>query len=220
MSMKPLSLSGECVSFINQLDMEYARDYPSVEDQEMLDLFREATKLILASREGFTGAGFDAIEELVKKSPDFISDQLDDFLTRLFLGDVAGIVGRVIKLSRLDASARPSHTTAVYIQEAVRTYIYGFPQASVAISRAALEQALKGRLGRQGDGCFIQFQDLVEEAKKWKILDATAARQVRDTAKRADLVLHEMPTDRDGAWEVLTEVRGLLQEIYATDGGF
>ena len=217
--MEPLSLSRECLRHIDELDLGYEQDYPSDEDRKMVELFRGITKQIVASREGFTGEGLDAIEGLVKKSPDSISGQLDDFITRLLLEDVPGMVRRVIKLSRLEATTHPSITTAVYVQEAVRMYIYGFTQASVAISRAALEQALKERLGRQGDGSFIPFQDLVEEAKRWNILDATTARQVRDTAKKADRVLHERPTDQEGAWEILIEVRGLLQEIYSTTGG-
>jgi hypothetical protein len=217
--MTELSLSGECLRYIDELDLGYEEDYPSEKDREMVELFRNVTRIIVASREAFAGKRLDEIEELVKKAPDFFSDQLDDFITRLLLKDVPGMVGRVMKLSRLDAATSPSNTTAVYVQEAVRTYIYGFTQASVAISRAALEQALKERLGRQGDGSFIPFQDLVEEAKRWNILDATTARQVRDTAKKADRVLHERPTDQEGTWEVLIEVRGLLQEIYSTTGG-
>ena len=214
-----MALSRECLIHINQLDLEYARDYPTHEDQETVDTFRAVTRLTLASREGFTGEGFDAVEELVQKSPDFITDELDDFLTRLLLEEVPAMAERIIKLSRLDATIRPSNTTAGYIQEAVRTYVYGLPQASVAISRAALEQGLKERLGRQGDGVFIRFQDLVDEAKKWKIIDVTTARQVRDTANKADRVLHERPADHNGAWDVLIEVRGLLQQIYSSPGG-
>jgi len=218
--MKQLSLSWECLSYIDSLDLEYSRDYPAREDQETTDLFRAATKLIIESREGFTGKGFEAIEELVKRSPDFVADQLDDFLTRLLLGEVRGMVERVINLSRLEAPSRPSNTTSVYIQEAARTYVYGFYQASVAMSRAALEQAMKERLAHQGTGIFIKFQDLVDEAKKWRILDDKTARAVRDTAMKADSVLHVEPTDKNGALDVLIEARGLLQQIYAAGGGF
>jgi len=218
--MGSVSLSAECLSYVDSLDMDYEKQYPSKEDREMTVVFREVTKIILESREGFTIKKLDEIEEIVKRAPDFVSDLLDDFLTRLLLQEVSGMVARILLLSRLDSPNRPSKSTAVYIQEAARTYVYGFPQASVAISRAALEQALKESLGRQGTGEFISFQDLVEEAKRWKILDPTTARAVRDTARKADAVLHEQPINHDEALQVLTEVRALLQQIYSAKGSF
>ena len=217
--MNSRSLSAECLTFIESLDLDFQQQYPSEEDRNATVVLREITRRILASREGFAGKEIEVLEGVVKNAPDLVLGELDDFLTRLLLEEVSGMAVRVVKLSRLDAPNRPSQATSVYIQEAARTYIYGFPQASVAISRAALEQALKERLGRQGAGEFITYQDFVAEATKWKILDNTTARMVRDTAKKADAVLHEEPTDQAGALEVLTEARALLQQIYSAQGG-
>ena len=130
------------------------------------------------------------------------------------------MVRRIIKLSRLDAPKQPSNATSIYVQEAARAYIYGLTQASVAMGRAALEQSLKEQLARQGKGDFITFQELVDEAVKWKIIDKVSAKVVRDTAKKADKVLHVAPTDEAGALEVLDAVRQLLQLIYSAEGGF
>jgi predicted ATP-grasp superfamily ATP-dependent carboligase len=88
------------------------------------------------------------------------------------------------------------------------------------MGRAALEQSLKEQLARQGKGDFITFQELVDEAVKWKIIDKVSAKVVRDTAKKADKVLHVAPTDEAGALEVLDAVRQLLQLIYSAEGGF
>ena len=217
--MSTLSLSQECLSFIDSLDRDFGHQYPSEEERKNTELLHAITQHIIASREGFTGKNIELIEELVKKDPKFFRDQIDDFLTRLILEEVSGMAARIVKLSRLNSPKPPSKSTSVYVLEAVRTYVYGFPQASAAMSRAALEQALKECLGRQGAGEFIPFQELVAEAKKWKILDATTAKIVRETAKKADAVLHERPTDDHGALDVLTEVRGLLQEIYSAKGG-
>ncbi|MGB8260176.1 MAG: hypothetical protein WCE75_07485, partial [Terracidiphilus sp.] len=134
--------------------------------------------------------------------------------------NVPAMAKRLILLSKLKAVHTPSVQTAIYIREAARTYYFGLFQASAAMSRAALEQSIKERLGRQADGNYITFQDLIADAKKWRILDDSTLRQAKDTAKKADLVLHERPTDEDGALGVLIEVRGLLQEIHSTTGGF
>jgi hypothetical protein len=56
-----------------------------------------------------------------------------------------------------EGSRVPSKTTNTYLQGAVRTYVFGFPQASLALSRAALEQALKENLARQLSADFIKF---------------------------------------------------------------
>jgi hypothetical protein len=219
--MNQLSLSEECLSYIDSLDTDYGQQYPSEEDRKNTDLLREIIRRVIKSREGFTGEKIDeVIEQLVKITPEFFVGEIDDFLTRFLLQEVSGMAKRLVRLSRLDALRQPSRSTAMYIREAVHTYLYGLPQASAAISRAALEQALKESLGKQGGGEFIKFQDLVEEARKWKILDATTALMARDTAKKADAVLHERPTDHNGALEVLTEVRGLLEQIYSARGEF
>jgi hypothetical protein len=130
------------------------------------------------------------------------------------------MVKRLTKMSKLNALRNPSVQSAIYIQEAARTYIYGFMQSSTAMSRAALEQALKEQLAHQGTGAFIDFQALVDKAKKWNILGKNMARAVRESAKKADRVLHEAPTDESGAFEVLCDVRALLQKIYDSEGGF
>jgi hypothetical protein len=122
-------------------------------------------------------------------------------------------------MSKLTALRIPSGQTGVYIREAVRTYVYGFMQASAAMSRAALEQALKERLALQGTGTYIEFKRLVALAKEKKILDDKTAPAVRDTAKKANSVLHAEPIGEDGAFDVLIEVRGLLQQIYDAPGG-
>jgi hypothetical protein len=107
-----------------------------------------------------------------------------------------------------------------YLKEAVRTYILGLPQASVALCRAALEQVLKESLGLQLTGAFISFQELLEEARKWNVLDTATEDMARDVGKAGGEVMHEKPTDLHKAGEILTKVRGLLQHIYSVEGRF
>jgi hypothetical protein len=89
------------------------------------------------------------------------------------------------------------------------------------MSRAALEQALKDRLGRQGAGAYITFADLVTEARRCNILSVITARAARDLAKSCNDLLHEKPVENDDqALEILAAVRSLLQDIYSSRPGY
>lgn len=175
---------------------------------------------IITSRETITDGKLAAIEKLVEGAPELIKDLLDDHFTRDLIGKVSGYVNRTLQLSRVQSSGQPSSITNGYLREAVRTYILGLPQASVALSRAALEQALKEQLALQLSGEFIKFQDLLKEAKKWNILDSTMELCAREVANAGDEVMHERPTTLPAALEVLDKLRGLLQHIYSTEGHY
>ena len=137
--------------------------------------------------------------------------------TRDLIDKVSGCVDRTLQLSRLQASSKASSITNGYLREAVRTYILGLPQASVALSRAALEQALKEKLALQLSGEFIKFQDLLKEARKWNILDGTMEMCARDVANAGDEVMHEKPTTLPRALEVLDQLRALLRHVYSVE---
>jgi hypothetical protein len=112
---------------------------------------------------------------------------MDRVLSRRVLEDVSSMAKRYMQLSKLDAVRIPSDQTAVYIREAAQVYAHGFFQASSAMRRAAVEQALKERLGFQGMGERKGFRNLVKKAEEAGVLDPTVAEQARDfrqTGKR------------------------------------
>jgi len=92
---------------------------------------------------------------------EIIEDLLDERFTRDVINAVAGYVKRTLELSRLEAARIPSTLTNGYLREASRTYIFGLPHASVALCRAALEQALKENLRYQATGTFVEFNTLL-----------------------------------------------------------
>jgi hypothetical protein len=213
---------------LEQVDL-YGTDgasLPSKRDLAIRFYLEKMAEQIIEARESFSNEKFSILdfdldlEKGLQNDPQIFEIEIDRVLTCRALEDVPRMVKRLTRMSKLTALCSPSGQTGVYIREAARTYVYGFMQASAAMSRAALEQALKERLALQGTSVFITFQDLVDDAKKWKILDDKTARAVRDTAKKADSVLHAEPIGEDGAFDVLIEVRGLLQQIYDAHGGF
>lgn len=179
---------------------------------------REIFSEVLRSRETLGEVQSKVIESMVRSNPDLIADCLDEFFTREVIKAVPAYVLRTLQWSQMEATLTPSTATNTYIREATRTYILGFPQASIALCRAALEQGLKERLGRQPSGGFIKFQDLLKEARRWHLLDGVTEKIARAVANAADDVLHEKPADISEARDVLDQLRGVLQHIYSTEG--
>ena len=64
------------------------------------------------------------------------------------------------------------------------------------------------------------MDELLKEARKYKLLDRTMELCARDVANAGDGVLHEKPTTDSKALEVLDKLRGLLQHIYSVTGRY
>jgi len=192
------------------------------EQERAENLAKNVVRYVLASRETLlpNHPVLTQLETLVQEAPDLVADLLDEHYTRQLLGEIPGYVQRTLEFSRLETERVPSEITTTYLREAVRTYIYGLPQACVALSRAALEQSLKETLGRQGSGERLGFQGLVDQAVTWNVLDKPTARMARNLANEGDSVLHEGPTNLEKAREVLVGIRGLVQQIYSSKGGY
>lgn len=216
-------LSREVQDFIADLDSYVVEDTPAAERQEA-DEHRRIVALIVEtiinSRETITDAKLKAVEDFLAAMPEWIEDYLDDRFTREAVAAVPGYVDRLLKLSRLEAEHLPSDVTNGYLKEATRTYIVGLPQATIALCRAALEQALKDRLGRQLSGNFITWQELLKEARRWNLLEKATEAMARDVANAGDEVLHEKPADWKKAEEIMLNTRGLIQQLYSTEGSF
>lgn len=110
----------------------------------------------------------------------------------------------------------PSNVTNGYLREAVNTYTLGLPQASVARSRAPLEQALKEGIGYKFS-TFIKMNNLLDEAESADVIDNAHRYLARQIADAADDVLYEKPTTLSKSLDVLTRLRGILQFIYSRE---
>jgi hypothetical protein len=172
---------------------------------------------VISSRETLADNKLAFIEHLFESSPEVIEDILDERFTRDFVHSVSGCVERLLQLSRLEGSRIPSKITNGYLREAIRAYVLGLPQASVALSRAAMEQALKENIGYQSTRTFVRMNDLLDEAEGAEVIDPTIRIAARSVADEADDVLHEKPTSLDKAYDVLLNLRGILQHLYRSD---
>jgi hypothetical protein len=221
---KALPLSQQLQSYIDTFDSERERDIlPEERDwaevaTKFLDLM---TGDIISSRESVRGKNPPGIEGVIRGIERFVRDNpedvrfiLDNRFTRQVVDAIPGYVARILKLSRLESSREASEATNNYLNEAVRTYIFGFPKASIALSRAALEQALKEELGHQGRRIYIDMNDLLDEAEGAGIIDSVIRKTARNLSSEAGNVLHEELADLPKAYEILLMLRGVLQHIY------
>lgn len=213
-----LKLSQEVQTFIDSWFDDSDSDLSPEEREEtekMRTVVRATVYDIIASREMLTDGKFAQIEKMLATTPNLIEELLDERFTRDVIAAVPGYVRRTLEFSRLEGTRVPSRITNAYLREAIRTYIFGFPQASVALSRAALEQALKDELGQSGVKTDVDMNGLLDEVEGLGVIDAVIRKSARKIANEANLVLHERPTDLSKAYEVLILLRGVLQHIYA-----
>lgn len=212
-------MSEEVTVFIEGLDRDdtgLTRE-EFVELQEWNNLADNIVDYLVKSRETLIDSKLEALERLVEIQPNLVRKFLDRRFTRELVDAVPDFVRRTLQLSRMSGARIPSKITNGYLREAVRTYIVGLPQASVALSRAALEQALKEGIGYQSTNTFVEMRDLLDEAESAGVIDHANRVFAREVADAADNVLHEKPATLKHALDVLTKMRGVLQFIYSQE---
>lgn len=194
---------------------------PAAEQDEYLEKFtRHLVQLMVKLREGFIeDKDFHVFDELLGEDREFVESYMDEHYTRQQLRTVPSLVHRTLQFSLLPSSMRiPSEQTRTYLGEATRTYIFGLSLASIALSRAALEQALKDRLERQGKGIHLLLSHLIQEAYDYSYLDGAHRKWADEIAGAGNRVLHEKPATPDEAFDVLTKLRGVLAFVFTATG--
>src|SRR5437870_7743826 len=120
------------------------------ETKEALDQIERLTGYLLGRLQGFGDKRSLAIESLFKE---FGASFLEEAFERSFVADMLAripkMVARTVKLSQVIPRKTPSDPTNFYLKKTTRSYIFGFPDASVAFCRAALEQGLREVVGEK-----------------------------------------------------------------------
>jgi hypothetical protein len=177
-------------------------------------LVEKLVKIIVTGRQRITPANIGDIESLLRSMPDALTEWLDEFYARTSLEECPRRVHRTLQLSALTAPHEPTFQTNLYVSEATRAYILGLDMASVAMCRAALEQALKERLNTRQ---FIGLENLVDEAKRLKFLTEAGVTAAKEVSRKGNALLHKKPIQGDEAFEVLAKTRSVLEELYSTE---
>jgi Domain of unknown function (DUF4145) len=209
-----LRLSAEVLDFVEDLDQSFLEQYPD-EGSQMLERGRFIAEHIKISREEFSDDIIPALEELSRKSPDLFSDDLDRLYVRDVVAAVPGYVSRTLQLSGLAAGLKPKEVVSKYLAEAVRTYIFGFPLASIALSRAVLEHAVKERMIGPPEGATLSAW--IEQVADERDLEDSITDMARSVTKTGNKVLHQKPVRLPEAFDVLVKVRKFLEALYSSD---
>lgn len=95
-----------------------------------------------------------------------------------------------------------------YLREGTRCWLFGFHGASVALSRACLEEALKARLSEADT-----LEALIEAARRDRILDDCMAQVAHTVRKNANNFLHGQDITERESRETLDATRSLVEQI-------
>jgi hypothetical protein len=199
-----LEIAADC-SQLPELDAE-----PS--GREASDLIERLTAWLLESREVFPSSDLSSVEALVRSTfPDFLNLQFDDYYTRKLLRRVQGMVKRSLQLERLPHNVDVPAGAATLLQEATRTWVFGFPHASICLCRAALEDSLR----RHGDTwCADDLKQSIENCRRTRRLDDANCQMAHYVRRSANAVLHRgQVLGIDEASNVLAAARAVIAAL-------
>jgi hypothetical protein len=102
-----------------------------------------------------------------------------------------------------------------YLRESTRCWLYGFHGASVALSRACLEDALKARLPA-GDRTTSELKTLIDVANRRQLLDDCMAEVAHTVRKAANKFLHGQNITEKDSRETLDATRSIVEQIFSS----
>jgi hypothetical protein len=160
---------------------------------------------------------YAAATEILETNRGILGFCLDDCLSRMLVLEIPRMVARAIQLEPMSIAESPQADQNAYLREATRCYLYGLFNASVALSRSALEQALSSKISTllQGAAGGDSLSTLINTARS-SILKRTpevcdAADQVRRVANG---IVHGKTCKERGAFRVLKDTRDIIVYLY------
>jgi len=187
----------------------------SSEEKAARSTVEKLIAVAMSSLEGFAPAAADQLIKFWHQDPENWSCAVDDYYARQSIRDIPRIVQRFLKLTPVLVGRIPSDEVSLYLREATRSYIYGFLQASTALSRAALEaginEHLKGKLGAVPNTDLI---DKLNQLERFKLITADIAHLAHDVRKAGGNVLHKSPAPDKLAFDTLISARKILKKLY------
>jgi len=185
------------------------------EATEALKFVARMTGYLLGRLAGFSDSTAAKIEALFRDVGHGLDDDFELFYVRDMLDRIPRMVARTFKLSQIMPSKNVSKSTDLYLKEATRSYIFGFWDASVALSRAALEDALRIATRERSIAVSQDLRHLVKHAGVHGLLDRPTTDFANDVRSAANRVLHGRPAKEEEAWDVLCKARGVLEHLYS-----
>ena len=142
---------------------------------------------------------------------------IEDYYVRELMNNVPSIAARVQGLRPLVVGETPTETVRQYLEEATRCFVYGFFQATAALSRSILEatidECLRGRALLVPDN----LKEKINESSRSGLLTSENVDRAHHVRRVANRVLHDEPTSEQEALHVLLSVRRILRALYGQE---
>jgi HEPN domain-containing protein len=181
--------------------------------QEVLEFVERITAYLVGHLEGFSDATAARIESLFRDAGAPLDKEIEHYYVRDMLTRVPKIVARTMKLSHIIPNKGVSGPTEIYLKEATRAYLFGFWDASVALSRTAVEQGLRQAVEERLRQNLEKLRDLVDTSLYCGLLDRPRKDLADKVVNSGNRVLHSKPADETEAWDVLCTTRGVLLHL-------
>jgi len=172
---------------------------------------------LAADFEAFTLPSRALITSIIRKyRKDHLEDSLDSYYVRKVLRDAPKLVQRTLQLETMATQEIPQTNGAFYLREATRCYIHGFWAACVALSRAAVEQALKEAVAKAvgATASDSKLSTLVESARRLRLADPAVLSLADEVRIAGNRTVHNKASDQPEAWDTLVRVRAVLLALY------
>ena len=205
-------LSSHLRIYIGDMERDYFHEYP--EDKEFAVRLEKAVSAFIDAIETFSDQKLEAVFLFLQELPNLLQDRIDEHFTKLLIQKVPTFVERFTRLSIIQLTVLPKNEVRIYMQEATRCFVFGFNQASIALSRAAMEFSLRDR-----------FQNMFSKTPDSSLNDMLQSRFISQLLKRtyneardvqffANRVVHEQPATEQIAFDVLVKARMVIRELY------
>lgn len=102
-------------------------------------------------------------------------------------------------------------SVVAYLRGSTRCWLYGFHGASVALSRACLEESLKARLAMSGE-----LESLIDAARRRDLLDDCAVKMADGIRKVGNRFLHGRQITEKESCETLDAARSIVEQMFSS----
>ena len=188
---------------------------PYERERELEELLDEITKGLFDGLESFHQPDYGSVRARFGGAPlEFIMQQMDYQFSRDLLKQIPKYVERFLELDELWGTRQPSRRVASLLREATRCYVFGFWQASIALSRAAIEEALRERVVKLTNQPTHKLGQLIDMAQRVGLLDHDHIMMANAVKRFGDEVLHGTETWSGNAKEAVISARGVLEHLH------
>jgi len=187
-----------------------ARVRQSRPNLEVQRLFDAVGQQLVTQRETFMGRA----DWTAEMDPGKVSVFVDELYCRNLLSLIPEIVDRTLRLRGVVLSNVPTGHLLTYMKEATRTYAMGFFVASVALSRSAVEAALRPHVAKHLGATVGADLDLRELIDRAPMLD----KPTRDLAHRVrrvgnDVIHKGKSVNAEDTLDVIEAARTVIVKV-------